>query len=386
MDSIVVWRGQVPAWECDADGRWSLRHMAGALEEAARIATGSDAPSIGVSLDPDMRPHAGAIVEVRADASERLPMLVMSDAADDRVLTRATMSGTVDPDDPQRPDGATPGTVDLVRAWECDVMGHLNVQFYASRLTAAESIFAASAAAPQAFVLRPKEHRFRFAGELRAGEPAFGFAGKSGGDGLTVRTALMRSDGQPAALMESDLAPFASNDGAVDMPAFQNWAAALPSSAPADPVWTAGDWAPDADTVARMTVLGRQEVLPWEVDHSGVMPPRFFFARMASSVPFLLSKMGLERPFMQQRNLGRAAVGYRLRYLRWPRPGDCLELRSGVALVGQKNWRFRHAFIDIADGAQVCAVEAVIVLLDLVARKSAVLPDEVRARAMAISI
>jgi acyl-CoA thioester hydrolase len=385
MDRIVMWRGQVPAWECDADGRWSLRHMAGAFEEAAQVAAGPDA-SVDLSLNPDARPKAGAIVEIHADRADGALALLMSDHDDGAILTRARVSGTFAPPAPQLPEGATPGPIDVVRAWECDVMGHLNVQFYASRLTAAESIFAASGVAPGDLVLRPTEHRFRFAGELRAGEPAFAYANKIAGGGLTLRTELVRGDGKPAAFMESDLAPFAIAGPDVDMRAFQSWASALPSSTPADAVWSAGVWAPDAETVERMTVLGRQEVLPWEVDHTGVMPPRFFFARMASSVPFLLSKMGLERPFMQKHNLGRAAVGYRLRYLRWPRAGDCLELRSGVALVGSKNWRFRHAFIDIADGEQVCAVEAVIVLLDLAARKSAVLPDEIRARAISISI
>ncbi len=393
METLATWRGRVPAWECDADGRWSLRHVAGAFDQAARICAGQAEPAwpLTLRIDPTAGPCAGELVEIRSRLSGDTLEHVMIRIADDAELSRAQAAG---PDEgpvqllePVQPH-AVAGPLDIVDAWECDVMGHMNVQFYASRVTDAEAMFAArlDSGAAGAF-FRPREHRFSFLSELLAGNVASAATMRIERPHAPISTRTeIASGGRLCAVAESDLEIVADGGEPGTSAALRRAVDGFPLAGPFKPVWSAGEWSPDAIALSRMTVLGRQEVAAWEVDQTGVMPPRFFFARMAPSVSYLLDMMGLSRPFMVERGLGRAAVAYRLCYRRWPRVGDCLELRSGIGLVGEKSWRFRHCFSDVADGGEVCVVEAVIVLLDLVARRSVALPDTVRQRALAISI
>ncbi len=178
MDSFVSWRGRVPAWECDADGRWSVRHAAGAFEQAARICAGQAEPAwpLTLSIDPKACPCAGDIVEIRSRLSGGTLEHVMIRLADGAELSRGEAArpaeGLLRVLEHALRHGAA-GPLDIVDAWECDIMGHMNVQFYASRVTDAEAMFAAAPGpAIDGVVLRPREHRFSFLSELRAGNVA----------------------------------------------------------------------------------------------------------------------------------------------------------------------------------------------------------------------
>ena len=380
MNGVATWRGQIPAWECYPDGRWELGFLAGAFAEASRIA-GADERAIRTI--EGQRPVAGALVEIRTECRDEVLHHLMVELPGGAVVARASSPGR----GLLRSGAAsTPGdtslaaTLDLVRGRESDVMGHMNVQFYAQRVAAAEAMAVGAAGRADGGVVRPLEHRYRFAGELRAGDTVASRVSMTSRGAATLRVEIAGGDGRPAAVVESDLAVA---DGA---PADLSDRFQPPAREIADPVWSAGDWFPGAADRERMAILSRAEVAAWQVDHTGIMPPRFFFDRMAGGVPFLLAGMGLDRPYMLRHRLGRAAVGYRLRYLRWPRAGDCLELCSGIGLVRDKTWRFRHIFIDLADGEAVCSAEAVIVLLDLSTRRAVPLPAEIRDRAPALEI
>ena len=399
MNSFDVWRGQVPAWQCDADGLWNLRFLAGAFEEAQRLiaASGSGAATpLNLQLDSAARPRAGTLVAIRAEFDGDRVRLRMNDTFTGHDLKVATAEFAADLGadaafSAPTISSAVPGPLGMVNAWDCDVMHHMNVQFYAGRATEAEAALGArlgvDPTSSEGPFLRPVEHRFRFSGEMSAGDAIAGevFSGEPSPGRIQARIELRNPvSGKAAASIESDLEWVGLLDPASAEDARRRFEA-LPRS-DGKPAWTGGDWSPDGATLERMIPLGRQEVLPWEVDHSGVIPPRFLFGRTGSSVPYLLDQMGLTRPYMLAHGLGRVAVGYRLRYLRWPKSGDCLELRSGVSEVGEKTWRFRHGFVDISDGALVCSVDAVILLFSMAERRSVPLPPDIRARAERMSI
>lgn len=351
--------------------------MAGAFEEAMSLTGARLAPATaGAFRIATAAPPAGALVEIRLRDDKRglllVPLPEDAPAAEldvqDELLRPSPMA-----------EGDLSGTLDVVRAWETDVMGHMNVQFYVSRVSSTEAFLVGSHANGPTRVVRPREQRFRFSGELKAGEAVASCSTVLDRGRGKVRIEIY-GGGRSAAIVESDL----DTDGDVAI------ADLLPDEPPpttsADPVWTAGSWEPDPASLPRLTVLGRQEVAAWEVDHTGVMAPRFFFTRMAQGVPHLLGQMGLDRPYMIDNGLGRAAVGYRIAYRRWPKAGDCIELCSGIGLVREKSWRFRHAFVDVADGEILCVSEAVIVLFDLTTRRSAPLPQEIRDKARSLEI
>lgn len=402
MTASYLWRGQVPAWQCDSDGRWNLRFAAGAFEEAGlvRAALTGDAPRpMDLHLDPTQRPKAGSMVAIRvmrrAGPVGQLDYSLV-DIASGTMLMHGTAEAGADATDMSietATAGTAAGPLGMVNAWDCDVMHHMNVQFYAGRATEAEAALGAhlgfDPAGSEGPWLRPVEHRFRFSSEMSAGDAIAAeiFSGGRTANGIQARIELRNLvNGKAAASIESDLEWAGANppDSATMREAHRRFDA-LPR-VEGKPAWTGGDWAPDAATLERMTPLGRQEVLPWEVDHTGVMPPRFLFGRTGSSVPYLLDQMGLNRPYMLANRFGRVAVGYRLRYLRWPKSGDCLELRSGVSEVGEKTWRFRHGFIDISNGALVCSVDAIVLLFSMTERRSVPLPADIHARAERMSI
>lgn len=372
---MILWRGQVPAWECGADGRWAPRHVAGAFEEALAAAGPPSAACMAATvamLAP--APRAGALVEVRQGAEGA--RLVMTSLTDGSAIAEMTVPGQA-----VLPVAAADvsGTRDMARAWEMDVMGHMNVQFYAGRVTSAEALLLGSQGCRSGTVVRPLEQRFRFSGELKAGEIVTSRAEVLDAARGSIRIDIAGAT-HVAASVECDLGAW--GDAVIG----ELLRSPSGTTAPPEPVWSAGCWEPGKDTLARMTLLGRQEVAAWEVDHTGVMAPRFYFSRMAMGVPYLLGQMGLDRPYMLAHGLGRAAVGYRITYRRWPRAGDCIELRSGIGLVRDKSWRFRHAFVDVADGEVVSVSEAVIVLLDLATRRSTPLPPSIRDRALLLQI
>lgn len=375
--------------------------MAGAFEDAGRIFSGGEQDGI-LNLDWNaagfVRPHAGSIIIVISESQpgngrEARVSHRMVEAASKVTIATATLARPGKLPVHAQQASTLPGFIStstsVVGAWERDIMGHMSVQFYASRLSEAEASLALhlgfDPSAASGGILTPTAHRMRFHAELASGDivVAHSTAQAVGLGGILARTEMREArTGKLAAAFESDLVCLDAATRA-HLPLPQTALARLSvfdAAASEPPVWS-GSEALDLAAAGQSLVLRREEVVPWEVDHRGEMPPRFFFARMSSSVPFLMAEMGLDRTFMTSGNFGRAAVGYRLRYLRPARTGDCLELRSSIASVGEKSWRFRHVFSEIADGSAVCVVESVVVLFSLADRRAVALPQAIRERA-----
>jgi acyl-CoA thioester hydrolase len=66
---------------------------------------------------------------------------------------------------------------------------------------------------------------------------------------------------------------------------------------------------------------------------------------------------------------GGAVLEYRIVYLAWPRPGDRVEIRSGLIGTDARTMRVAHWMLDPATGAPWGTSEAVAITFDLDARK-----------------
>lgn len=406
MNSLETWRGQVPAWQCDAAGRWDPRFVYGAFEEATRVFSafaGIECKTLIFDGAASQRPTAGStlviVTEWQADATS-ISHRLTTGTDEPAIWCYASLPSAPSPAAPLPAPAAEAGSIaavlGIVGPWECDIMGHMSVQFYAGRLAEAEAAVGArlglDPGAPSGPALRPTEHRLRFFAELATGDIlcARSAVRPQGPERLFCRTELRSApSGKLAAAFESDLACIDAATGtAKPMPeTILQGAARLPfTEGDHAVVWTSkGELGLDCIDTGGWIVLRREEVVAWEVDHHGLMPPRFFFARMSSSVPYMMERIGLGRDLMQGERLGRAAVGYRLRYHRWPRVGDCIELRSSIGAVGEKSWRFRHAFVDVSDGTIVCSVESIVVLFSLTERRAVALPPSVRQSAQRLA-
>jgi acyl-CoA thioester hydrolase len=75
-----------------------------------------------------------------------------------------------------------------------------------------------------------------------------------------------------------------------------------------------------------------------------------------------------------------AVVEARFVWRRFPRAGDLIEVRSGIAEIGEKTLRLVHWLCDPETGAAWASMEAVALTFDTTTRKAIAPPPEARAR------
>lgn len=279
-----------------------------------------------------------------------------------------------------------------VNSWECDRMGHLNVQFYLARWSDAIAHlglklgFQPSQARARRIALLASEDRIQFKRELREGaittihacvrevlprglvvhgEMREGETGISSAAFDSIITCCDLNDDCEIPLPDEVRSRAEAMAGACDLP---------------PPMPPQGGPPPPSGVVAGMYETGRGAVNSWEIDWYGAMAPRFFMARFSDAAAHLLAGAGLDARMMRDRNWGSAALDYRLTYERRLRAGDAIVIKSGLLEVREKVWRFCHLLLDSATGEVVARGEIVALLFDLQTRKSFPFPDDIRAR------
>ena len=285
-----------------------------------------------------------------------------------------------------------------VQTWECDQMGHMNVQFYVEKAADALAAFGAKiglgpkALAEKGLVLEPADQHVRFLRELRPGTPYFLRGGAAAADvmALTQYSELVQTaDGQVAATVRTIAQLRDAEDGAIagfeDGPRAMamHHAADIPDHGAARGLALDTPRAP-APTLAdaeKLKLIPTYEgvVRPWECDGRGEMQPRFFMARVSDAIPNLIVQTS-GRNRGQDRTTGGAALEYRFIYRKHPRAGDVLCIRSGLRSLGSKTYVWAHWLFDVETGEAVATAEAVAVAMDLTTRRAIELPDELRAR------
>ena len=268
-------------------------------------------------------------------------------------------------------------------------MGHMNVRFYLARAMEGLAALAARLGMPDAFAphaestLIVQDHHLRFLREARAGDPLHMTGGVVQLDetGATLLLVLVHSrTGAPAATMITRVLHARPRDGrGFGWP--RRTAAAAAGLAVEIPDYAAprsicgGGAAPLAGLAAGaagLTEIARGVIMPAHVDIFGRMRPDEFIGRVSDGVPALLrgirEAVAAAAPEPPQR-VGGAVLEYRLSYLDWPRCGDHVAIRSGLAGHDDKTQRVGHWIVDPLDGAAWAFAEAVAVSFDLDTRK-----------------
>lgn len=281
-----------------------------------------------------------------------------------------------------------------VQTWECDQMGHMNVQFYVAR----EQEGLASLAS--ALGLRPRgegigrsglipfEQHIRYHRELRPGAPYVMHGGvlEATREGLVVVQEMKHTlSGTTAATFVSSLqwCDLEYRTGQ-PLPAIaRERAEGLRVERPATAAPRGLDLAPprpaptldDADSLGLLTTL-RGLVTEDLCDSLGFMKTHNYMGRLSDSIPNLLAQsMGRAR---DSGNTGGAALEYRFVYRKPARAGDLLVVRSGVKSIGTKTYNWCHWMFDAESGECFATAEAVAVSLDLVQRKAMDIPPGLR--------
>lgn len=281
-----------------------------------------------------------------------------------------------------------------VQTWECDQMGHMNVQFYVAKATTALNSLAVHLGLGPAYQrghgarLLAEDHHIRFLREKHAGVPIAIAAGilDVSSDRLRVFAEMYDgATGEPAATFVANVGLF---DGRTlerrPLPATALEAAGglmveLPRhAAPRGVELTEPRPAPtlrEAESLGlRRTFEG--EITPAMVDHNGYLNTGAYMGIVSDAYPNVFALAGgggLED------HHGGAAVEYRFIYRARPRPGDVLTLRSAVKVVTEKTYSFCHWLFDAETGLSVATAEVVAVTLDLNARRAVPVPANVRA-------
>lgn len=281
-----------------------------------------------------------------------------------------------------------------VQTWECDQMGHMNVQFYVAReLEGIAAISGALGLRPRAAsishaALIPHDQHIRFHRELRPGAPYVMHGGvlqaRSEGVVLMQEMKHAQTDATAATFVTyvqwSDLEyrsglplpaiAIARSDAlSVDM---------LPQAAPRGLETCPPRPAP---TLAEAMAMGMKTTLRRHVtedlcDAQGFMRVQNYMGSVSDAIPNLLVQTtGKSR---DAGTTGGAALEYRFVYRKPVRAGDLLAVMSGLKSVGQKTYVWCHWLFDTDTGDCFATAEAVAVSLDLVQRKAMDIPPGMR--------
>lgn len=117
----------------------------------------------------------------------------------------------------------------------------------------------------------------------------------------------------------------------------------------------------------------------WHCDHVGHLNIAHYVSRFDEAHWAFFADIGLTATWLRDNGRGMAAVEQTLHYLREVKAGDTVTIYSKLVEVKSKVVVSDHTMVNDATG-DVCATERIAcALVDLQARKAAVIPDAVRA-------
>lgn len=283
-----------------------------------------------------------------------------------------------------------------VQTWECDTMGHMNVQFYCAKAWEAEQGLWAElglgrrARAAAGLTLRMTDQHIRFHKELRAGTPyrvATGIAAIAA-DRLRVYHELQPIvGGGTATTLSNEIVLEASAEPGRALPlpaeALQR-AASQRTTVPPHGQARGLDLGPprpaprlDDPMVRQMVPMQRGAVMPHECDEAGLLRPQGIMGRFSDGIPALLGGLlGWDRS--ADPDSGGAALEYRIAVRRAARAGDVLCTFSGIVALAGKPYTWAHWMFDAETGEAVATAVNIGVHLDLRSRRATALPEGMR--------
>jgi acyl-CoA thioester hydrolase len=293
-------------------------------------------------------------------------------------------------------------------AWECDHVGHLNTRHYIVRVEQSLAALARQLEIADAvncageYRLLVKAQHMRFLREARAGTAlhATGQVLSWGrGDAHVLFVIYHSVSGQVAATFRLSLAYVErGSDRAAPWPErATRAAAALTCEAPKEamPKSVSLDRVEVTASLERARQLGLRTtgygaIMPDACDADGQWRLSAFMGRVADSIPHL--RNGDWRNVLAETTpggpvrVGSALTEFHAVHVKWPRVGDCCEVRSGLAGCTERVTYSSHWLLDPQTGAPWAAVRTVGIPLDLDARRALPLTAEAQAAFRASSV
>ena len=285
-----------------------------------------------------------------------------------------------------------------VAPWECDEMGHMNIQFYFSKVQEAELHLMDALGLTKAkrwqigTALQANEYHVRFHQELFASDLVVIHTGiLSVGDcvvelyheirnGLTsalaatmVVTALHRAPDNPSPIpLPADVRLNAHN---LTVPlSSEGTPRSFALRAPVD--------RPDMTVAldAKMEETNRSAVAPIECGSNGRLSARGFMSRISDSQGHMWALAGLDRQSQKRQALATATVEMRLTIFHHPEVDSTMVMRTGLVKAAAKTLHYRHWLFDAASGMPIASHNGIGLLFSKADRKAIVIPPAVAAR------
>ncbi|MEN2991555.1 thioesterase family protein [Tistrella sp. BH-R2-4] len=322
---------------------------------------------------------ARGLVEVILEDAEGEPVSFPDDIAD-RLADAATEAAA--------PDDSLPAGCGVVATRHCDIMGHMNVQFYGVAFEQATRLLTVGLGLPDGVVLKPTRSVIRFKAEQRLGD-AFQVTTRPtmvAPDALAVTHELHNIEtGALAASVEYVLIPITAATGATHP--FDDETVETAAMLGAE-VLAGIDIGPGPTPTEGVRVeTYRGSIDPWHCDENGLLSQQALIDRFSSGAGQLLGAIGLSGERIQTDRIGTAAVEYRVRYEGPARNGDALVLESQIAGVRDKVLILRHRLVRPGEEATpLLEIDVVAVMLDLEQRRATRVPADVAERARGLLV
>lgn len=285
--------------------------------------------------------------------------------------------------------------------WECDVNGHMNVQFYTGKTGAGMAhLRNAIGLTPDVIAATGRiyaavEARINYLAELHAGDGLHVEARIVDAGDKTMRfvaDVIRSADGLLAARQTLTVVSFDLNTRrAVPWADAQRRRIAnLMTEAPAaqrpPSTGIAVPALPPGIAYAAPQLSARSAVKAWECDELGHMSVQFYMDRVNDAVAHVLNRFGLGAGMRRDNNLGTAALEYTIRFMRELRAGEVMSIESGLLALGERTFRCGHIMREDVSGAVCATFDSVGICIDMQRRRAVPYPDELRQRAAAMYI
>ncbi len=284
-----------------------------------------------------------------------------------------------------------------VNTWECDEMGHMNVRFYVTRAMEGLSGLAALLGLPRAFApgagatLLTRDMHIRFLRECRAGDALHmtgGVVDMGEHEARLLQLLIHSRSGEIAATFQTVAAHVTPGETrAFPWPnRTRDRAKKLTIEVPKEAQARSLDLGPLASkaSLQRAEKLGLPRISLGaigltDIDIFGRMRVEQFIGRVSDGIPSLVGGVrdivaGHAEP--KPKRFGGAVLEYRLIHFDWPRAGDRVEIRSGLAGVDGRTQRVVHWLLDPETGKAWGTSVATAITFDLDARKIVPVSDK----------
>jgi len=261
-----------------------------------------------------------------------------------------------------------------VNPWDCDEMGHMNVQFHVAKASEAFAglLAAMGVSREDRAAVRIARHRIRFQKEMHVSDLVAIHGGVTRiGEGVMDAVLEVRNG-------HGDLcvAVVVGAEGPVPV------GTALVTAGPTAPGLAEGaEGEGTLEAAAGFEETIRNAVQVAQCDPDGGLAPRGVMACFSEAQGHLWAMLDAPRAWQRAHHLATATLDYRIRYGVKPKAGSIVRLLTNVTAMSAKTVRFRHWLFDAESGEMAAAAAGAALFLDRASRRAVPLPDRVAAAA-----